>query len=70
MQFDPGLEYKPNRGGGESGLGNALAPSSVTGVGGQHGSGGQMVPSTIPNKDDPSWLLLCGALTDGPYSSL
>lgn len=36
MQFDPGLEYKPNR--------------------------GDMA------KDDNSWLLLCSALTDGPYS--
>ena len=52
MQFDPGLEYKPNRGGAESGLGNTLAPNP--GPGAQHGSGGQMVPSTIPTKDDPS----------------
>lgn len=36
MQFDPGLEYKPNRG-------------DMT-------------------KEDNSWLLLCSALTDGPYS--
>jgi len=36
MQFDPGLEYKPNRG--------------------------------TRGKDDNSWLLLCSALTDGPYS--
>ena len=37
MQFDPGLEYQPNRGE-------------------QHGREGN------------SWLLLCSALTDGPYS--
>lgn len=36
MQFDPGLEYQPNRG--------------------DHGREGN------------SWLLLCSALTDGPYS--
>lgn len=36
MQFDPGLEYQPNRG--------------------DHG------------RDGNSWLLLCSALTDGPYS--
>ena len=36
MQFDPGLEYQPNRG--------------------DHGREGN------------SWLMLCSALTDGPYS--
>lgn len=81
MQFDPGLEYKPsqtragaanaqNTGGSVgintgtgivSGITNRQTNNQSSGVGG----GGS-------NKDD-SWqqqqgLLLCSALTDGPYS--
>lgn len=55
MQFDPGLEYKPPA---------VRAPTggrSTTTQGSGVGGGGS-------NKDDNSWLLLCSALTDGPYS--
>lgn len=52
MQFDPGLEYKP-----PSVRRATNSNTQSTGVGG----GGS-------NKDDNSWLLLCSALTDGPYS--
>ena len=52
MQFDPGLEYKP-----PSVRRTTANNAQGSGVGG----GGS-------NKDDNSWLLLCSALTDGPYS--
>lgn len=52
MQFDPGLEYKP-----PSVRRATTVNTQSAGVGG----GGS-------NKDDNSWLLLCSALTDGPYS--
>lgn len=55
MQFDPGLEYKPPA---------VRAPSGGRGTNTQ-GSG---VGGGGSNKDDNSWLLLCSALTDGPYS--
>lgn len=52
MQFDPGLEYKPN-----SRVGAANGHGQTTGA-----------STTGRGKDDNSWLLLCSALTDGPYS--
>lgn len=55
MQFDPGLEYKPPA--VRAPAGGRSANTQGSGVGG----GGS-------NKDDNSWLLLCSALTDGPYS--
>lgn len=55
MQFDPGLEYKPAA--VRAPPGGRAANTQGSGVGG----GGS-------NKDDNSWLLLCSALTDGPYS--
>ena len=56
MQFDPGLEYKPNR--GESAAATAAIANTTA-----------VASTTNPtNKDDPSWLLLCRALTEGPYS--
>lgn len=55
MQFDPGLEYKPPA---------VRAPAGGRGTNTQ-GSG---VGGGGSNKDDNSWLLLCSALTDGPYS--
>lgn len=55
MQFDPGLEYKPPA--VRAPPGGRSANTQGSGVGG----GGS-------NKDDNSWLLLCSALTDGPYS--
>lgn len=69
MQFDPGLEYKPQtrpnaqNTGGAVGINTGNIVSSTrqnnnqTKVG-QVGGGGS-------NKDDNSWLLLCSALTDG-----
>lgn len=54
MQFDPGLEYKPN---------------SRVGAGATNGQGQTNGAATAGRgKDDNSWLLLCSALTDGPYS--
>lgn len=55
MQFDPGLEYKPATVRGPSGGRNQNSQQAGVGGGGS-------------NKDDNSWLLLCSALTDGPYS--
>lgn len=52
MQFDPGLEYKPP---------SVRRATNVTAQSAGVGGGGS-------NKDDNSWLLLCSALTDGPYS--
>lgn len=76
MQFDPGLEYKPNRGetsgGAVTSVASAVpgivpAPVSSTAV-----ANASQLPnpmnSSIAGKDDPSWLLLCRALTEGPYS--
>ena len=56
-------------GGGVSG-GKPNPGSNITGIS-QPGNGGPgNIGQTIPpqNKDDKSWLLLCSALTDGPYS--
>lgn len=55
MQFDPGMEYKPATVRGTSSGRNQNTQGSGVGGGGS-------------NKDDNSWLLLCSALTDGPYS--
>lgn len=55
MQFDPGLEYKPPAVRAPAGGRNTSTQGSGVGGGGS-------------NKDDNSWLLLCSALTDGPYS--
>lgn len=52
MQFDPGLEYKPP---------SVRRATNVNTQSAGVGGGGS-------NKDDNSWLLLCSALTDGPYS--
>ena len=84
MQFDPGMEYRPD-------WGSAKVPNVIKGANmnqvvaaGQHGGGviqrgatnkgltpanntGIKGPPGAP-KDDKSWLLLCSALTDGPYS--
>ena len=51
--------------GGKTNPGANMASLSQPGNGGP-GSMGQNIPPQ--NKDDKSWLLLCSALTDGPYS--
>ena len=80
MQFDPGMEYRPD-------WGSHKVPPLIKGSGGtmnpvhgiQRGTTAAMkgLTSTNPGlkgptpggpKDDKSWLLLCSALTDGPYS--
>jgi len=60
MQFDPGMEYRPDWGVSKS-LPAAVGPS------GRIQRGASALPHPQP-KDDKSWLLLCSALTDGPYS--
>jgi len=52
MQFDPGMEYRPDWGDGKAG-------DRILRAGHAQGGG---------KKADNSWLLLCSALTDGPYS--
>lgn len=56
MQFDPGLEYKPNRG---EAAGNAIAPApGVTPAPVSSAVANNPIPNTmnpsITNKDDPS----------------
>ena len=60
MQFDPGMEYRPDWGVSKP-LPAAVGPS------GRIQRGASALPHPQP-KDDKSWLLLCSALTDGPYS--
>ena len=60
MQFDPGMEYRP-----DWGVTKSLPPVGPTG--GRIQRGATAIPHPQP-KDDKSWLLLCSALTDGPYS--
>ena len=85
MQFDPGMEYRPDWGfknpAGQvtgpptRGLKQRPGPSQPGNAGaknppGNPGPGGPGVknPAAPGGKEDKSWLMLCSALTDGPYS--
>ena len=81
MQFDPGMEYRPDWGSTKVPIKGASMQNPANANLAQHGiqrgvttkglnpsnNTGIKGPPVGP-KDDKSWLLLCSALTDGPYS--